>query len=284
MRLHHQLPVRLLTHNIRYATNALFPGEREWSVRAPRIISELRLTTAYCDESLICLQEVLHRQLLDVLEGLNSDAKGEWNYIGAGRDDGKHAGEYCPIFYRPSAWALQSWETVWLSETPDKPSKGWDAASIRILTLARFQHRASKRNVVAMNTHLDDQGVKSRFEAVKIILSKIDEESHQGSLPLVLAGDFNSQQDEDAYQTLTHGQSPMSDVQGLAAGQDSYVYGHHDTYTGFTKDDESMRIDFLFLNQKSYPWLVRGYGVLENRFDDEIYNSDHCAVLADVLI
>ncbi|KAL8874639.1 MAG: hypothetical protein Q9174_000044 [Haloplaca sp. 1 TL-2023] len=284
MKLHDQLPARFLTHNVRYATDALFPGEREWSVRAPRIISELRCNTAYCGESLICLQEVLHGQLLDLLNGLNNDVKGEWHYIGAGRDDGREAGEYCPILYRPSVWALQSCETTWLSETPDKPSKGWDAASFRILTLARFQHRASKRKLVTMNTHLDDQGVKSRSEAVKMILSKIYRESHQGSLPLVLAGDFNSQEDDDAYKTLVHGQSPMKDVQGLAAGKSSYVYGHHETYTGFTKDDESMRIDFLFLNQKSYPWLVRGYGVLENRFDDNIYSSDHCAVFADVLI
>ena len=55
----------------------------------------------------------------------------------------------------------------------DRPSKSWDAASIRILTIAVFQHRATAKAVVAMNTHLDDQGSKSRFEAAKIILQQV---------------------------------------------------------------------------------------------------------------
>lgn len=282
MRSQNRLPIRLLTHNIRYATDALFPGEKEWSIRAPRIISEFDFNTAYCGESFICLQEVLHLQLVDILKGLNRVEEGEWDFIGVGRDDGIQAGEYSPIFYRPSVWALQSWETVWLSETPDKPSKSWDAASIRILTIGVFHHRWSKRKVIAMNTHLDDQGIQSRLEAAKIILRKVEEKSQQGTLPLFLAGDFNSQHDDDAYKTLTSDHSSMKDVTELSSREE--VYGHHDTFTGFNEDDRHTRIDFLFLNQGSYPWLVRGYGVLENRFDDKISISDHCAVVADVLV
>ena len=55
----------------------------------------------------------------------------------------------------------------------DRPSKSWDAASIRILTIAVFQHRSTGKAVVAMNTHLDDQGSKSRLEAAKIILEQV---------------------------------------------------------------------------------------------------------------
>ncbi len=36
----------------------------------------------------------------------------------------------------------------------DRPSKSWDAASTRILTIAVFQHRSTSKTVVAMNTHL----------------------------------------------------------------------------------------------------------------------------------
>jgi hypothetical protein len=48
----------------------------------------------------LCLQEVLHSQLLYILSVLSG-----WTYIGVGRDDGLKAGEYSPIIYRPSLGA-----------------------------------------------------------------------------------------------------------------------------------------------------------------------------------
>ncbi|KAI4133358.1 MAG: hypothetical protein LQ338_000258 [Usnochroma carphineum] len=278
MRCHDLLPVRLLTHNIRYATDSPVGGEEEWSVRRMRMINELRFNTAHCDESFICLQEVLHRQLIDILNGLNGERKGEWDFIGVGRDDGVRDGEFSPIVYRCSTWLLESWETVWLSETPDKPSRGWDAACNRILTIGIFRHRHSKKKLVAMNTHLDHQGAKSRLEAAKIILGQIGEKSQQGQQPVFLAGDFNSQQDDDAYSMLTNEASPMKDLYTLSSSERRY--GHYYTFTGFGSDKPA-RIDFLFVNQKVHPWLVQDYAVLENKFDDEVYASDHRAVAAD---
>lgn len=69
------------------------------------MINELNFNTFYCAESFICLQEVLHGQLGDILGGLNASSK-KWAYIGVGRDDGHEAGEYSPIIYQPSAWEL----------------------------------------------------------------------------------------------------------------------------------------------------------------------------------
>lgn len=245
------------------------------------MINELRFNTAHCGESFICLQEVLHGQLIDLLNGLNHEQKGEWDFVGVGRDDGVQAGEYSPILYRSSIWALQSWETIWLSSTPDRPSLGWDAACKRILTIGIFRHRHSEKKLVAMSTHLDHRGAKSRLEAVKIILRQVDEKSQRGHLPVFLAGDFNSQPDDDAYQTLTNEASPMEDLHTLSCSEKTY--GHYYTFTGFGHDKPT-RIDFLFVNQKSYPWVVKDYAVLENKFDDEIYSSDHRAVVADVAI
>lgn len=96
MRVDEPLPIRLLTHNIRYATNSPFKGEEKWGIRKSRLINELSFNTAHCAESFICLQEVLHQQLVDILLGLNSKKKA-WAFVGVGRDDGLEAGEYSPI-------------------------------------------------------------------------------------------------------------------------------------------------------------------------------------------
>jgi endonuclease/exonuclease/phosphatase family metal-dependent hydrolase len=307
------LPIRILTHNIRYATTSPFRGEELWKVRMPRLLNELRFNTLHNPEAFICMQEVLHGQLQDILSGLNfnpnpnarqdaswprdltlNTAPGpvgfespqEWSSIGVGRDDGATAGEYSPILYRPSIWSLLSFETIWLSETPDLPSKGWDAASIRILTIGVFKHRRSKKRVVAMNTHLDDQGAVSRREAARMIVDQIERYSSsdvmQGPFPVFLAGDLNSEPTQEAYEILNGQDSPVEDAMGMAGER---VYGHVNTFTGFGQDGPPKRIDFLFVGPKGEErWGVEGFAVLESRFEDGVFDSDHRAVVGDFVL
>lgn len=281
--------VRVLTHNIRYAPKSLSEGEEPWPVRKPRIVNALRFHTTHCAEAFICLQEVLHGQLLDILSLLNR-GNNEWSYIGVARDDGKEAGEYSPILYRPAVWDVQEWKTVWLSETPERPSRGWDAACIRILTVGKFRHRQSRKRVVAMNTHLDHQGSRSRLEAAKLITKEVDEMSYQAGqadIPTFLTGDFNSEPTEEAYLYFKE-KSPMADVQDMVPVGDRY--GNQHTFTGFTPKEKPARIDFIFIKAgarshnhgSSEPWAVKNYGVLASLYDDGVYSSDHRAVVADL--
>ena len=106
------IPIRLLTHNIRYNATSLFDGEAPWETRRPRLTRELRFNTESPPESFICMQEVLNNQLLDILTDLNQgNTTKEWTYIGVGRNDGKTQGEYSPLFYRPAIWDLTSFRT-----------------------------------------------------------------------------------------------------------------------------------------------------------------------------
>jgi len=296
------IPIRILTHNIRYATSTPFKGEELWSKRKSRLVNELKFNARHNLESFICLQEVLHIQLNDILSGLNQDSasigpsrEAEWAYIGIGRDNGKAKGEYSPIFYRPSIWKLQHWETVWLSKTPSRPSRGWDASNNRIVTIGVFQHLATGKSVIALNTHLDDQGSESRFHAAHIILNKIyeylngvDKEHISG---VFLAGDLNSSEDQEAYLVLTSPSSPLYDAQ-KADSLESH-YGNELTYTGFGYENEPQtRIDYVMLgpNEQSeaevdhIPWKVHGYAVLANKFDDGVFSSDHRGVVVDTLL
>ncbi|KAI9845229.1 MAG: hypothetical protein M1837_004984 [Sclerophora amabilis] len=293
MRSTSSVPIRTLTHNIRYATTSPFKGEETWDIRKSRLCNELIFNTRYSPEAFICLQEVLHNQLVDIDSALNrgSDKYPAWVSIGVGREDGKQAGEYSPIFYQPTTWKLEKSKNVWLSETPDRPSKSWDASSTRILTIGVFRHKESRMRIVAMNTHLDDQGSKSRYEAAKIILNEIEEACHQGNgrdrLPVFLAGDFNSEEHEEAYQRLNHPKSSIQDLRDKVRPTERY--GDECTFTGFGYGPEpTKRIDFLFLErgiQDTDTGLSAvSYGVLANRFDDKVYLSDHRAVVGDLLL
>ena len=99
-----------------------------WADRKHLVIAQYLHETRFVPGALLGLQEVLRSQLLDILDGLNQHSEPtDWEYIGVGRDDGKDRGEMSPILYRSSVYRLIKFTNLWLSETPDVPSKGWDA-------------------------------------------------------------------------------------------------------------------------------------------------------------
>jgi endonuclease/exonuclease/phosphatase family metal-dependent hydrolase len=273
------LEVRVLTHNIRYAITSPSVGEKPWASRKQLMLNELHYNTLYNAESFICLQEVLHNQVDDIMSGLGAD----WTYIGVGRDDGKEAGEYSPILFRKGVWDLGSWKTVWLNEDGSVGKKGWDAGSVRIVTVGHFTHVKSKKKIVGMSTHLDNSGEVSRRESAKIILQLIDTESStnttadEDKVPFFLAGDLNSETSGEAYQLLSAKTSLLQDAKELA----KWKYGNTNTFTDFDDKDMTL-IDFVFLGPRGGTnWAVEGYSVLPNKFEDGVYDSDHRAVVMD---
>jgi len=281
------LPLRILTHNIRYDTGRPFKGEKPWSTRCPRLCAELVYHSMNPAESFICLQEVLYNQLQDVHKALNeaANARPSWSYIGVGRDDGKIAGEYSPIFYRPAIWKLEDSKTVWLSETPEIPSKGWDAAYNRLVTVGVFRHHDTQQKVVVMSTHFDHLGVKARANSAKLILELVKKYQESGDpskrVPVLLAGDFNSSPDDAAYKIMTAPESIMADISTWLSKEKRY--GNRITYTSFGGEAAPNIIDFLFCNKNDMT-LIQTFAVLESKFDDGIYLSDHRAVVADLTI
>ena len=127
-------------------------------------------------------QEVLHPQLMDLAKGLP-----DYQWIGVGRDDGKQDGEYAAIFYNPSRVKLVEQGNFWLSETPDRPSLGWDAACIRICTWGHFKDLQTKKDFYFLNLHMDHVGVKARSEAAKLVMQRITEMTDSGKKSRSLA-------------------------------------------------------------------------------------------------
>ncbi|KAK7187437.1 hypothetical protein DPSP01_002556 [Paraphaeosphaeria sporulosa] len=316
--------LRILTFNIRYATGSPFTNEKPWAERFPRVLNQIQHETRFLDgtsipadsspqhsaASIICLQEVLHNQLVDLLNSLNelpssNDKLADgpiWAHVGVGRDDGHQKGEYSPILYPVAVFNLLHTETIWLSPTPEKPSLGWDAGSIRLLTIAVLEHKVSGRRILASTTHLDNEGSKSREHSVTIILESLKrvgrDWSTEDELPVVLAGDFNSFPTQEAYLGMA-ASDYMYDLRDSVPA--SRRYGEEITFTGFQKEkwsDEQGRIDFIWLGpgdavckhnhgvkeevEGNCQWIVDGYTVLSNVFDDGVYLSDHRCVVGDV--
>ncbi|KAM0808204.1 hypothetical protein AB5N19_08546 [Seiridium cardinale] len=227
------LPLRLVSFNIRYAANATerMYNEKPWADRPQPVVDQLTnaITGAPLGvQTIIGLQEVLYTQLQDLRRGLGDD----WAYIGVGRDDGKQAGEFNPIFYRKSDVRLLYNVTKWLSPTPDKPSYGWKASSRRIINVGVFEHMATAKRFISANTQLDDVSMEARTKGAQVALNVIkDIQKTWGPLAVSLTGDFNSQPgSQDAYATVKNS-GYLAEVYTTAKA--SQRFGEYNTYTGF---------------------------------------------------
>ena len=175
--------LKIVSFNIRYNSWNNNDGENGWPYRKAavvRMILEER-------PAAIGLQEAL----IDQLQYLDSNLPG-YRRIGVGRDDGKEAGEFMAIYYDTAQLILDGSQTLWLSETPEVPSKGWDAACYRTATVANFFDRQSHRNFYYINTHLDHMGKTSRAVGVKLIASLFTPSMSALIVPAIVGGDMNS--------------------------------------------------------------------------------------------
>lgn len=251
--------------------------------------------------SVIFLQEVLAQQFRDVSDSLGD----EWTGLGVGRDDGKQQGEFEGIWRRAEAWRKVAFDTRWLNEDGAVGKKGWDAASVRVVsclvvdvigegrgveddTESGVQLQEQARRVLFMNTHFDDQGAVARRESAKLILRILEEFRHKYKPDFwVVGGDLNSPESDDAYEVLAADDSGLVDARNIVPAESRW--GEENTYTGFDGkgdgDTGDKRIDFLFL-PRSRKETVSSYSVIPNVFEDskEGRVSDHRAVVVDVVL
>jgi len=258
--------LNVMSFNIRYDN----PGDKEnaWPNRKEMVAATIRFHKV----DIAGLQEALSHQVKD-LEMLLP----EYGWFGVGRDDGQEAGEFAPVFYRKDRLKIIHRSTFWLSETPEKPGKAWDAALPRIVTWGIIEDAWTERTFFFFNTHFDHVGEEARIKSAELLLRKINESS--GDNLLILTGDFNCTEKDPPYKILTSGsgQTPgLSDVYALTK---SKPYGSSQTFNGFQSTIlPDRRIDFIFAAPAIH---VLRCGTISERWDGR-FVSDHNAVLAEI--
>lgn len=254
--------LRLYTHNIRYAASRRYANELAWEARHDNVIKSIMIHAGITPNCVVALQEVLAGQLRDIMQGLGP----HWGYVAASRDDGEQKGEQMVLIYQKSHWIVRK-HVFWLSNTPRKPSKGWDAAYPRVLLQGHFASVAdASKQFTVYCTHFDHKGSVAREESARQALRLMNDcEGLQ-----FLVGDLNCEPDSVPYKILT---SSLID----AHTHSPCHFGYECTFTGFDDSDE-MRIDYILsnrLNPVHYSILHANYGYM---------CSDHRPVLADYQI
>ena len=265
-------PVRVMTFNIRYdnpndGVNA-WPHRRDW-------VGEL-IREHHVD--VVGLQEALKSQIDDLQQRLPS-----YHWYGVGRDDGRQAGEYAPIFYNKDRFELLDKGHFWLCTKPDEPGRiDWDAACTRITTWIAVQEKAATGRPAALrryffNTHFDHQSGKAREMSAVLLRSRI---AAINDGPVVLTGDFNCLSGSQPITSLTakpidSERSTLTDAYELAK---DIHRGPLTTWNGFRAIRPDRRIDFVFVSPQ---WRVTGHRIVDDQRDGR-FPSDHLPVVAEL--
>ncbi len=255
--------LKVITYNIRLNLDS--DGENSWSNRKEFWCSQIQ----FYEPDIFGVQEATPIQVTDI-----SDALIKYNNIGIGRE-GVGKGESSNIFYKKDRFKVVEEKTFWLSETPDKISKGWDAACNRVCTYALFNDLKMKNNFWVFNTHLDHMGDLARTNGIQLILSKIKELNIK-NYPVIFMGDFNSNPSEERIIAL---KKEMNDSREIS---ESKPFGPTGTFNGFKHNvPVTDLIDYLLLS-KNNKLRVKKYAVLSDSKDLK-YPSDHLPVYIELI-
>ena len=212
------------------------------------------------------VQEALSYQIYFIEENFRN-----YKSVGVGREDGKKEGEFMSIFWNKNTVSMIKWGTFWLSETPEKPSMGWDAACYRTATWALMKDKKTGQKFYFVNTHLDHKGKEAQKNGLKLIVDRIEQINPDG-YPMVLTGDFNIKPDNS---NLVELDSRMQSTRKIAERTDN-----HNTYNGWGKAKADNIIDYIYVSGFS---SCPEYHTVTEKYADRKFVSDHYPICARLI-
>jgi endonuclease/exonuclease/phosphatase family metal-dependent hydrolase len=266
---------RVMTFNVRYDTVA--DGENAWSRRRQLVASVVR----YHAPDVVGLQEPLQHQYAYLREQLP-----EYAWEGAGRDDGRSAGEHCPLGWKTARVERAGHGTVWLSESPERPGSSYPTASKpRLVTWGRLT--VDGEPLLVCNTHFDHESAQARVRSARQLRRLVGELGDAGSestpaVPIVVLGDFNCTPGSRPYRILTGEDEADEWGPRLTDAMSVAEHPHHGLTVTFERfsgaPDE--KIDHVFV---AGDLDVRQHAVVVDHWDGQP-PSDHCPVVAELVL
>jgi endonuclease/exonuclease/phosphatase family metal-dependent hydrolase len=259
-------PLKVMSFNLRYATAN--DGTNSW----PHRHSLVRETIQVSDPDLLGLQEVLQSQVDYLRQHFPN-----YGFHGVGRDDGRTGGEYVPLMWKRDRFDWQDAGHFWLSETPEVPgSVSWDSSLTRMVSWVALRDRhGDDRTLIVVNTHWDHRGAAARRESARLIRQRM--ETDAAAYPIILMGDFNTNEDGEPYAILVHAQGftgrKLTDTHRVIHPERS---PNEATYNGWRATRKGSRIDWI-LHSPEFTTLNAGINYMQ---ENGRYPSDHYPVEA----
>lgn len=252
--------LKVMSYNIRLGVGK--DGTNSWQYRCPATIAMLE------DQKpdVFGIQEAMDFQV----KFINEFAR-NYKCAGVGREDGKKKGEHMSIFWNKKKVKMMKWGTFWLSETPEVPSKGWDAVCRRTATWALMKDKKTGKKFYFVNTHLDHKGVEAQKNGLMLIIERIAKINPEG-YPMVLTGDFNIKPDNRNLKELD---KIMHSTRKIALKTDN-----HNTFNGWGKAKKDNVIDFIYVSGFS---SCPEYRTVTDKYADKAFVSDHYPIISRLI-
>lgn len=258
-------PIRVMSFNIRYGTAP--DAANHWRHREELVAAAIQQEAP----DLLGVQEALAFQC----EFLRSHLP-DHGFVGRGREADASAGEFCAVFFRKDRFQLVDEGHFWLSEQPETAgSRSWDSSLPRMVTWVRLRDRqTNNREFVFANTHFDHRGAEARAQAARLIRQRLS--GDPDSLPLILTGDFNCDEESPAWGTLAGDDSaggPLQDTYRVAHPERATEEG---TFSAWTGQTDGPRIDWILCSPSFQVRAAR----IDRWNQGGQYPSDHYPVTA----
>lgn len=219
--------VKLISFNLRNSNSAKKDGDDRWENRREAVLNMLEAESP----SVVGVQE----GCIDQVKYIEANCP-QFSRIGVGRDDGAEGGEMMAVFYRNDRFDAIDAGTFWLSETPDKVSRGWDAACNRTATWVQLSEQATGKSFYYLNTHFDHKGPRARAESARMVAEWI------ASLPagatVIVGGDLNADCSDPLF-------DPMKEVASVGR-EIAEPTDRGGTFNGFGSAPDNIVLDHIF--------------------------------------
>ncbi len=166
--------MKAISFNIRHTGEASDVGDRAWDARKAAVVN--MLSTEAPD--FVGFQECTDVQLSYLKENLAG-----YGFYAPGNNK--------VIAYNRNTVDCLSTAVYWLSETPNKASKGWDATNQRATAWIKVREKTTGSIVYFFDTHLDVDGKTARIEGAKLNVEQM-KLICGNTKPQIIVGDMNT--------------------------------------------------------------------------------------------
>lgn len=284
--MHHNL-VKVMSFNVAGCPESV-PAVRRWDARSPICIDIIRR----CDPALIGFQEMQPQNRL-TLEASFPQYTCEYG--------GLVLAEHNPVYWNSECFEKLAGGGFYLSQTPDRLSKSWDASSVRGAVWVKLRSKQTNTDVMCVNVHLDHRGGQARIESSHLIVEQIKE--LRQTLPVIMTGDFNARAWAPADENVYDYPPPVMPeylpeggiVHGIYTGQnfkDAYLEAGWknqlamNTYHDYAGDDfppVALRLDWILLLDSVQHIQTLSHMIVNDAYPP-LFASDHYPVVAEVAL
>lgn len=178
--------------------------------------------------------------------------------------------EAAPILWEKDKFVCLETGSFWLSDTPEKESKGWDEKydCYRMCSYVILKDKNSGESFTFMNTHYGF-GDSCQTKSSKLIF---DYSNKISDLPTFITGDFNMTPQSTGYKEITKYFTDVNTVTANFKGA---------TFHGYNPENhQTEHIDYCFINDKV---TAVSYKILDKTFDGK-FPSDHYGLAIELNI